>query len=259
LTSNPLFHRLELLVGNEVLKQLEKTRVIVFGLGGVGSWCAEGLVRNGIGHVTLVDSDVICMTNVNRQLQATAHNIGKPKVTELAERLQTIHPTATIVPKQEVYEYTKSDSFELDSYDYAIDAIDSLSNKFDLITKALESDATLFSAMGASCKLDPTRIQVGPFWQIEGCPLASKVRKRLRRWGSTQNFTAVYSIEQLPSHPATIACGSGDCVCPASSDENVDWCDAKAAINGSSVHVTATFGFILSGLVVQDIARINSR
>ena len=256
--SNPIFHRLELLVGPKVIAQMARSKVIVFGVGGVGGWCAEGLVRNGVGQLTIVDSDVVCMTNINRQLQATAQNVGESKVEELAARLRTINPQAEIQTIQAVYKYDNSEQFRLGDYDFVIDAIDSLSSKFDLITRALESGATLYSSMGASVKLDPTRLKVGSFWKIEGCPLAKKVRKRLRKWGSTEDFTAVYSDEQLPMFPPSIACGSGNCVCPSACGDGDDedaheWCSAKARINGSAVHVTATAGMILAGLVLDDV------
>ena len=129
----PAFHRTELLIGEAALKKLAATRVILFGVGGVGSWCAEALIRSGVGHLTIVDNDVICVTNINRQLQATAKNVGKSKVLALQERLLDIHPDADITALQKVYNKETREDFNLADYDYVIDAIDSLSHKVDLI------------------------------------------------------------------------------------------------------------------------------
>lgn len=236
-----LFERMELLVGVEAMDALAATRVALFGLGGVGSWCAEGLARNGIGQVTLVDGDVITPSNVNRQLIATAHNTGEAKVDAAAARLSQINPSATFVPRKEEFNPSSESGFDLDSHDYVIDAIDTLNNKVTLIESAMRSPATLFSALGASRKLDPTRVQSGSFWAVTGCPLGKHLRKRLRNRGATEDFVCVFSEENLPR--------------PGAADEAPeDWTDdGHKQINGSSVHVTAVFGMILAGLVVDSV------
>jgi tRNA A37 threonylcarbamoyladenosine dehydratase len=261
---NPAFHRNELLLGKEGVKALAETRVILFGVGGVGSWCAEALIRSGVGHLTMVDNDVICVTNVNRQLQATVPNIGKPKVEALKERLQEIDPHAEINALQKVYNLESKNSFNLASYDYVIDAIDTLSHKVSLIALAMESGAMLYSAMGASCKLDATTIRVSSIWESYGCKLAKVVRNRLRRWDAKGDCLCVYSEEYIEPHESDTACGSENCFCPKQYDEDGDeipadvWCSKKAQINGSMVHITGAFGFHLAGLVVQDVYhRIN--
>ena len=127
-----VLHRTGLLLGKDNLNKVAGTRAIIFGVGGVGSWCAESLIRSGIGHLTIVDSDRVCVTNINRQLQATTTSVGNVKVTELANRLKLINPKAEIVAKQEIYSKENSESFNIDSFDYVIDAIDSLSNKIHL-------------------------------------------------------------------------------------------------------------------------------
>lgn len=257
---NPIFHRAELLLGDSAMRALAETRVILFGVGGVGSWCAEALVRTGVGHLTIVDSDVICITNLNRQLQATRGNVGEVKVTELANRLRSICPDTEIVPVQKVYNEQTRASFDIASYDYVIDAIDSLSYKVDLLATATRAGCTVFSAMGAACKLDPTRIRVDSIWETHGCPLAREVRKRLRRQGVDGDFQCVYSEELLPGTGTYSTCGSGECFCPklrtADGNEAADdeWCSKKARIHGSVAHITGTFGFFLAGLVVQEIA-----
>lgn len=256
------FHRTELLIGKDAVARLAATRVILFGVGGVGSWCAEALVRSGVGHLTLVDSDLVCVTNVNRQLQATPQTVGKVKVFELRRRLLELNPAADVLAVQKVYDITTRDDFDLGSHDYVIDAIDSLSNKLGLLWSAVRSGATVYSAMGASARLDPTRVRVGSVWKTEGCPLARKVRKRLRRQGFQGDFLCVYSDEEvIEPNGGEVACGTEKCFCPRAAredselDEAHEWCSSKAVINGSVVHMTATFGMFLAGLVVQDVTR----
>ncbi len=241
---HPAFHRTELLIGEAALKKLADTRVILFGVGGVGSWCAEALIRSGVGHLTIVDNDVICVTNINRQLQATAKNVGQPKVVALKERLLEIHPDAEVVAVQKVYNRETRGEFNLTGYNYVIDAIDSLSHKVDLIASAMEAGVTLFSAMGAANKLDATTIRVDSIWKTYGCRLARFVRKRLRQRGVTGDCLCVYSQEILPSAEVEPADEPGDA-----------WSETKAQINGSMVHITGVFGFNLAGLVVQDAIR----
>ena len=254
------FHRSELLVGPAAMARLAATRVILFGLGGVGSWCAEALVRSGVGHLTLVDSDCVCITNVNRQVQALAGNVGRYKVDELAARLRAIHPGAEIVARREVYGPDSMHGFGLESHDYVLDAIDSLSPKLALIIQALGLGRTLFSAMGASAKLDPTRVRVASIWDSQNCPLARRIRKRLRRHDVTTDFRVVYSEELLPNEGDVLACGTPACLCPRRAvtesgepQEAHEWCSQKAFLNGSMVTVTATFGMCLASLVINDV------
>ncbi len=250
--------RLELIVGTAGIERLARTRVALFGLGGVGSWCGEGLVRNGVGSIALVDSDVVCTTNINRQLMATHSSVGKLKADLLAERLRDINPTAEIEAIRTPYDPSTRDQFDLASYDYVIDAIDTLNNKVELMQNTLLADTTLLSALGASAKLDPTRVQVGSFWKVRGCPFGKHLRKRLRNRGikeETHDFLSVYSNENLPAHPIPLPCGTADCLCPEAGGaiDGTDFCDQKAQINGSSVQVTAVFGFHLVGLVMKDL------
>lgn len=258
--TNPIFHRSALLLGDEAMERLSDTRVIIFGIGGVGSWCAESLIRSGIGHLTIVDNDVICITNVNRQLQATTKNVGKVKVKELKERLLDINPDAEVIALHQKYDDSTKGEFDLSNYDYVIDAIDSLSCKVELIANALKSDATLFSAMGAACKMDVTQIQVSSIWKSNICKLAKLVRKRLRQRKVEGDFLCVWSEELLPSMDVESACGTDKCFCPKIMNEDGEevsdvWCSKKAQINGSMVHITGTFGFTLAGLVIQDVCK----
>ncbi len=265
--SDAMFHRSELLVGHDVIARLAGSRVILFGVGGVGSWCAEMLVRSGIGHLTIVDSDCVCVTNVNRQLQALPGNVGRYKVDELATRLRAINPDAEIVPRREAWGLETCEDFALDSFDYVLDAIDSLSPKLGLIDNTLAAGVTLFSSLGASGKLDPTRIRTATIWESHGCPLARRLRKRLRRRGIETPFKVVFSLEPLLANQGEeAACGTDACHCPrfaigpdGATGEAHEWCSHKAFINGSMAPVTAAFGVALSSLVINDVVAAAAR
>jgi len=256
-----IFQRTELLLGKEVMGKIASKNVIIFGIGGVGSWCAESLVRSGIRKLTIVDSDLICITNINRQLHATTQTVGEVKTEALKNRLLEINPSAEIQTIQKIYNPESSDSFELDSYDFIIDAIDSLSNKIHLIRKATRTNAVFFSSMGASLKLDPTKIRVAEFWKVKGCPLGHIVRKKIRKGDlPAKKFMCIYSEELLENKGAGSSCGTDKCLCPKSKnapgDPNLadhEWCSQKAVINGTVAHITAIYGFTLAGLVIQSI------
>jgi tRNA A37 threonylcarbamoyladenosine dehydratase len=259
-----IFQRTELLLGREKMDIISQKKVIIFGIGGVGSWCAESLVRTGIKHLTIVDSDRVCITNINRQLHATTQTVGKVKTEALKQRLLEINPYAEITPIQKIYNKDNNDFFELDKYDYIIDCIDSLSNKIHLIRMATRTNAVFFSSMGASLKVDPTRIQVAEFWKVDGCPLGSMLRKRIRQGDlPAKKFMCVYSNEVLENKGSGNSCGTDKCLCPKSTAApgdpelaNHEWCSSKARINGTTAHITAIFGFTLAGLVIQDIDRV---
>ena len=230
ITEQDIFQRSELLLGPDAMERIAGKRVIVFGVGGVGSWCAESLVRSGIKQLTIVDSDSVCASNINRQLMATTETIGRVKVDVLKERLLSINPSAQITAIHEFFTAETAESFHLDTYDYIIDAIDSLKDKALLILIATQTDAKLFSSMGAALKLDPTRIKVDEFWKIQGDPLARVLRKRFKHEGQypSRKFQCVYSDELVEPQ------GEG---------------------KGSLVHITAIFGFMLASLVIQDIVK----
>lgn len=177
MNTKEIFHRTELLLGEDVMGVLSSVKVIIFGVGGVGSWCAEGLVRSGVKHLTIVDSDKVSVTNVNRQLMATVRTVGQVKVEALKARLLDINPDAEIQALQAVYNQESADSFDLDSFDYVIDAIDSLKDKALLILRASQSRAKFFCSLGAALKTDPRRVKVAEFWQVSGCPLGAALRK----------------------------------------------------------------------------------
>lgn len=240
-----IFRRSELLLGDEAMERIAQKRVIIFGVGGVGSWCAESLVRSGVCQLTIVDSDRVCVTNINRQLMATTKTVGQVKVEALRERLLTINPQAEITALQQIFSEETADNFQLDSYDYIIDAIDSLKDKATLILLACKTKAKFFSSMGAALKLDPTRIQVTEFWKVKGDPLARALRNRFKKDKTfpKRKFMCVCSDELLANKG-----------CPPEDDEGPSPFN-KPQTNGSLVHITAIFGFMLAGLVVQDTAR----
>ncbi len=160
-----IYNRTSLLLGDDVMQELSSTSVIIFGVGGVGSWCAEGLVRSGITKLTIVDSDRVCITNVNRQLMATTKTVGQVKVEALKAHLLEINPKAEITAIQKIYCEDTADEFDLNAYDYVIDAVDSLKDKALLILRAAESSATFFCSLGAALKVDPLKVSGG----ILGC------------------------------------------------------------------------------------------
>jgi tRNA A37 threonylcarbamoyladenosine dehydratase len=255
---NPRFQRLALLTGMDAVEALARRRVIVFGLGGVGSWCAEALVRSGIGELDIVDSDTVCITNINRQVQAADCTVGLPKADTLGERLRGINPACRIRALGKVFSRESAGEFDISGADYVIDAIDSLGHKLDLIEAACGGGVTLFSSMGMAQKLDPTRIRTADIWDTSGCPLARLVRQGLRKRGFTGHFTVVYSNEQLPLHREIgAACGGPRCLCPARNKDDpsapVEWCASKKVINGSAVTVTAAAGMALASLVIRDL------
>ena len=267
-----ILNRTTLLVGDAAMQRIADTRVIIFGVGGVGSWCAESLVRSGIRHLTIVDSDRVCITNVNRQSMATTRTVGRVKVDAMRERLLEINPAAEITAMQEIFCADTADSFHLEDYDYVIDAIDSLKDKLELILRCTQKPLptthyplpTFYSSMGAALKMDPTQVRVSEFWQVDGCPLAAVLRRRMRRQKRFpgRKFQCVWGPEVLPNLGQARTCGTNACMCPkATSGDgradllNHEWCTSKAQINGTTAHITAIFGFTLAGLVIQDLYR----
>lgn len=246
---DPIYSRTKLLVGDATMAALGSVRVLIFGVGGVGSWCAEGLVRSGITHLTLVDSDTVSGSNINRQLMATSRTVGQPKVEALRDRLLEINPNAEILALQRPYNEETADSFGMETYDYIIDAIDSLKEKSDLILRATRTPAVFFSSMGAALKVDPQGVKVAEFWNVRGCPLGAAIRKKFKQnhtWPG-HKFRCVYDEEVLPNRGTALAADA----------TNSEWDGKKAQINGTTAHITAIFGMTLCGLVIGDIYEKN--
>ena len=240
ITEKAIFNRAALLLGEEAMERLGALRIVIFGVGGVGSWCAESLVRTGVRHLTIVDSDRVCVSNINRQLEATTATVGMVKVEALRERLLEINPAAEIDARQEVFCEETADGFALDSYDVIIDCIDSLKDKALLIERATLTKALFLSSMGAALKVDPTRVRVAEFWKVKGCPLARALRQRFKRSRRfpARRFLCVYSDELLRN------------------SEGVAPLEEGMRVNGSLMHITAIFGLTIAGLVVKEVAGV---
>ena len=245
MTQDSIFNRSELLLGREGMEALERIRVIVFGVGGVGSWCAEGLVRAGLTHLTIVDSDRVCPTNINRQLMATQSTIGQPKVEAMKQRLLSINPEADILALNMMYTEETAEGFHLEQYDYVIDCIDSLRDKCDLIlrTTSLERP-TLLCSMGAALRIDPTKVRLAEFRKVEGDALARAVRNRFKKAKTfpRRKFLCAYSEEPAMQNRTE----------DASLTEELKF--NKVQTNGSLCHITAIFGMMLAGEVIKQLA-----
>jgi tRNA A37 threonylcarbamoyladenosine dehydratase len=243
-TEKEIFKRSLLLLGDEVMERIAAAKVILFGVGGVGSWCAESLVRTGIRHLTIVDADRVATSNINRQLMATTETVGRAKVDVLKERLLTINPHAEINAIEGIFTEETANQFHLDEYDFIIDAIDSLSDKMLLIELACRTKAKFFSSMGAALKLDPTKIQVAEFWKVKGDPLARALRNKFKhaKRFPAKKFLCVFSDELLTNQGLD--------------DGSETLLYNKVQTNGSIAHITAIFGFTLAGLVIKNCAQM---
>lgn len=201
-----MFTRTIQLIGEDRFQALQRARVIIFGVGGVGGWCAETLVRTGIQHLTIVDFDTIAPSNLNRQIVATADNIGRSKVQEMQKRLLAICPTADIQVIESQYNTDTADSFNLSKYNIVIDAIDMVDCKALLLYNATAAGCRVFSSMGAGRKLSTQSIRVAEFWKVQGCPLARALRTRMKKTGllPSSKIQCVYS-EEISSDQGTIA------------------------------------------------------
>lgn len=246
------FSRTELLVGPGALARLAAKKVAVFGIGGVGSFAVEGLVRAGVGRLVLVDDDCICLTNLNRQLHATMRTIGRPKVEVMAERVLEINPAAEVITHQAFYLPETAEGLIADDYDYIIDAVDTVTAKIDLAVRAAARGIPIISSMGAGNKLDPARFEVADIYSTSVCPLAKVMRYELKRRGIA-GLKVVYSREKplTPREGEEASCTTG-CVCPAGTTRK---CTTRRQIPGSVSFVPSVAGLIIAGEVVKDLIR----
>ena len=189
------FSRTELLFGKEAMERLSKTRIAVFGIGGVGGFAAEALVRSGIQNIDLIDDDKVCLTNLNRQIIALHSSIGKYKVDVMKERILDINPSASVNVFKCFYLPETKDLFDFSQYDYVIDAVDTVSAKIQLIVQAKESGTKIISCMGAGNKLDPTKFQIADISKTSVCPLARVMRQECKKRG-IKNVKVLYSTEK---------------------------------------------------------------
>ncbi len=235
------FSRTELLLGREGMERLARARVAVFGLGGVGGYTVEALVRSGVGTLDLVDSDRVSLTNLNRQILATHRTLGRYKADVARERALEINPEAVVHARRVFYGPDTAGEFDFSQYDYVVDAIDTVTGKLALIQQALEAGTRVISCMGAGNKLDPAAFRVADIYETSVCPLARVMRKELKRQG-VRKLKVVYSRE-LPRNP------EGELYQQSLEGE------VRRQVPGSVAFVPAAAGLILAGEVVRDLCK----
>ncbi|NJC88516.1 MAG: tRNA threonylcarbamoyladenosine dehydratase [Desulfuromonas sp.] len=246
------FSRLDLLVGRAGLDRLAQSSVAVFGVGGVGSFAVEALARGGVGRLTLVDFDDICLTNVNRQLHALDGTIGRAKVQVMAERCRAINPAAQVEAIKAFYCAENSAELLGRGYDYVLDCIDHITAKLHLLESCLERGLPVISSMGAANKLDPTQVKVADLAHTRTCRLARVIRRELRHRGIHGGIKVIYSTEEFrPLGPATAICAD-NCICPNQEDQQ--WrCTDRRVILGSSSVIPPLFGLTMAGEVLRTL------
>ncbi len=244
------FSRSELIIGTDGLEKLKNSKVAVFGVGGVGSFTVEALTRTGVGHLVLIDDDCVCLTNLNRQLHATRKTVGKPKVEVMRDRVLEINPKCDVTIIQKFYMPDVAEEILDSSFDYIVDAIDTVTAKIDLVVRANQLGIPIISAMGAGNKTDPTRFQVSDIFKTTVDPLAKVVRKELRNRG-IKKLKVVYSTEEpiKPVETETSSCSAG-CICPKGTARK---CTVKHQIPGSLSFVPSVMGLIIGGEVIKDL------
>jgi tRNA A37 threonylcarbamoyladenosine dehydratase len=245
------FSRSQLLFGQEGMERLYGARVAVFGIGGVGGYTVEALVRSGIGTLDLIDDDKVCLTNLNRQLHATRKTVGQYKVDVARERCLEINPDVVVHTYRTFYTPDTAAQFDFAQYDYVVDAIDTVTGKLALVEQAQKTGTPIISCMGAGNKLDPTAFQVADIYDTSMCPLARIMRKELKKRG-IKKLKVVYSQESAmtPLDDMSISCRA-HCICPPGTARK---CTQRRQVPGSNAFVPAAAGLILAGEVVKDLA-----
>ena len=241
------FSRTQLLFGPEAMERLWKSRVAVFGIGGVGGYAVEALVRSGIGTLDLIDDDRVCLTNLNRQLHATRKTVGKYKVNVAEERVHEINPDCNVYTYKTFYMPDTRNQFDFTQYDYVIDAIDTVTGKLSLIEAAKEAGTPIICSMGAGNKTDPTAFKVADIYKTSVCPLARIIRSECRKRG-IRHLKVVYSTEE-PIRPLEDPDIRSECDCPPDTRTGT----ARRDIPGSTAFVPSVAGLIIAGEVVKDL------
>lgn len=244
------FSRTELLLGKENMENLSKARVAVFGIGGVGGYTVEALVRSGVGAIDLIDDDKVCLTNLNRQIIATRKTVGKYKVDVMKERILDINPDCKVEVHKCFYLPETKDEFDFSRYDYVVDAVDTVTAKVQLVMEAKEKQVPIISSMGAGNKLDPAAFEVADIYKTSVCPLAKVMRRELKKRG-VDHLKVVYSREpaMTPVDDMAISCRE-HCICPPGA---VHKCTQRRAIPGSIAFVPSVVGLIIAGEVIKDL------
>ncbi|MGG7079431.1 tRNA threonylcarbamoyladenosine dehydratase [Clostridium sardiniense] len=247
--------RTELLIGKEGLDKLKSAKVVVFGVGGVGSFTVEALTRAGVGNLVLIDDDTVCLTNLNRQIHATYNTISKVKVDVMKERVLSINHKCNVITHQTFVTPDNITDFITDDVDYVVDAIDTVTAKIALAKYCYENDIKIISSMGTGNKFDPTQFKVSDVFKTKVCPLAKVMRSELKKRG-VKKLKVVYSEEQ-PTKPRTedvVTCKTG-CVCTGGTKK----CAEKRQIPGSISFVPPVAGMIIGGEVIKDIIGMNDK
>ncbi|MGN1181073.1 MAG: ThiF family adenylyltransferase [Suilimivivens sp.] len=247
------FSRTELLIGKEAMERLAKAHVAVFGIGGVGGYVVEALVRSGVGAFDLIDDDKVCLTNLNRQIIATRNTVGNYKVEVMKERILSINPDAKVTVHRCFYLPENAENFDFSSYDYVVDAVDTVTAKIELVLRAGESGTPIISCMGVGNKLNPTQLEISDIYKTSVCPLAKVMRRELRKRG-VKKLKVLYSKEE-PITPVSDMADScrEQCICPPGTAHK---CTERRAIPGSISFVPSAAGLIIASEVVKDIAGI---
>jgi tRNA threonylcarbamoyladenosine dehydratase len=251
------FSRTELLIGTEGLSILADKHVMICGVGGVGSYAAEALGRAGVGKLTLVDFDDVCLTNINRQIHAMTSTVGQPKVEVMAARLRDINPAAGVMPVKAFFSQENAGELLVPRPDHVLDAIDHFTAKVALITVCRQQEIPIISSMGAANKLDPTKIDVSDISSTRNCRMARSMRKILKKSGITSGVQVVYSSElHRELDPATSSACGADCICPNKSEQTFR-CEHRRVILGTISYLPAIFGLTMAGVVINELLNRN--
>ena len=247
------FSRTELLFGKEAMDKLAGSKVAVFGIGGVGGYVCEALVRSGVGAFDLIDDDKVCLTNLNRQIIATRSTVGKYKTDVMRDRMLYINPNVEVEVHKCFFLPENADDFPWDSYDYVVDAVDTVTAKIALVMKCKEKNIPIISSMGAGNKLDGSQFKVADIYKTKVCPLAKVMRRELKKRG-VKKLKVVYS-EEIPTRPIedmAISCRN-HCICPPGAEHK---CTERRDIPGSVAFVPSVAGLIIAGEVAKDLIRV---
>lgn len=246
------FSRTELLFGREAMDKLQNSRVAVFGIGGVGGYVCEALVRSGVYHFDLIDDDQVCLTNLNRQIIATRKTVGQYKVDVMRERILEINPDADVSVHKCFFLPENADEFPFEEYDYVVDAVDTVTAKIELVMKAQEKGVPIISSMGAGNKLDPSAFKVADIYKTRVDPLARVMRREMKKRG-VKKLKVVYSEEdpKRPIEDMAVSCRN-NCICPPGAQHKST---ERRDIPGSTAFVPSVAGLIIAGEVIKDLIK----
>lgn len=247
------FSRTQLLLGKDAMEKLAHSRVAVFGIGGVGGYTVEALVRSGVGAIDLIDDDKVCLTNINRQIYATRKTIGKYKVDVAAERIAEINPEVAVRTYKTFYTPETAGQFDFSEYDYVVDAIDTVTGKIELVMNAQKAGVPIICSMGAGNKLNPAAFEVADIYKTSVCPLAKVMRHEMKKRG-IKHLKVVYSKEKpiKPEEDMSISCKT-NCICPPGTARK---CTARRQVPGSTAFVPSVVGLIIAGEIITDLVGI---